>query len=326
MPAGSATPARSPGGPSAIAVPGREPERDRDDRRRRSTSASVVATVTAEPGQRRERRGSTVLWVAYRPRASRWPERVERDGERERREHRRRDARRPRRRTRRRRAAPRSRAGRRSTSPIAAAIVQDADRERVASGRAARTPARSPAAQTADRAGNAASEMATPISATGTLWKLRAKLTAVTRPGRERRGDAGEEQERERLDRVAEHLGHHQPQELAEGRHPEVAAGTGSRTVERVMPTTRIPRWSDAPMTAPTAAAVIPIRSWSSTVPGHDPDVVEDRREGVEQEPPLGDEDLAQRDRRREQDRREQHEPEQVEVAAPASRRRSPGR
>ena len=39
-------------------------------------------------------------------------------------------------------------------------------------------PARSPAAQAADdSAGKAASENATPMRLTGTLWKLRAKLT-----------------------------------------------------------------------------------------------------------------------------------------------------
>ena len=68
-------------------------------------------------------------------------------------------------------------------------------------------------------------------------------------------------------------------------------------------------------MTAPTAAARMPIDSWSRSVPAGDPDVVQDRREGVGQEPPLGDEDLAQRDRGREQDRGEEHQPEQVEVA-----------
>ena len=60
----------------------------------------------------------------------------------------------------------------------------------------------------------------------GTLWKLRAKLTAVTLPADERRRDAGEEQEGERLDRVASILGTISQQELAEGRHPEVAAGS----------------------------------------------------------------------------------------------------
>ncbi len=33
------------------------------------------------------------------------------------------------------------------------------------------------------------------------------------------------------------------------------------------MPTTRMPRWSDAPRIAPTAAAKIPISGLSSTVP-----------------------------------------------------------
>ena len=67
-------------------------------------------------------------------------------------------------------------------------------------------------------------------------------------------------------------------------------------------------------MTAPTAAAKIPSCVVEQHRAGDDADVVEDRREGVEQEPPLGDEDLAERDRGREQDRREQHQPEQVEV------------
>ena len=45
------------------------------------------------------------------------------------------------------------------------------------------------------------------MSSTGTLWKLRAKLTELTLPATSVDATDGEEQEGERLDRLADHLG-----------------------------------------------------------------------------------------------------------------------
>ena len=126
--------------------------------------------------------------------------------------------------------------------------------------------ARSPDAQTADSDGNAASEIATPTSATGTLWKFRAKLTEVTEPA------ASPEATLVKNRNVIGSIGWASILGTMSSRNSRRAAIRSRRrgrirTLERAMPTTRIPRWSDAPRTAPTAAAWIPIRSWRSTVP-----------------------------------------------------------
>ena len=143
--------------------------------------------------------------------------------------------------------------------------------------------------------------------------------------GDQRRRDGGEEQERQRLDRVADHLGQHQAEELAQGGHPQVQARADAHG--------RVPHADDpdaqveqAPITAPTAAALIPIAVVEQQRPAGDAEVVQDRREGVVQELALGHEHLAQGDRGPEDDRRHQHQPEQVEVAGPGSTRRSRGR
>ena len=125
---------------------------------------------------------------------------------------------------------------------------------------------RSPAAQTPDSDGNAASEIAMPTSATGTLWKLRAKLTAVMDPAAS--VDATLVKNRNVIGSIgwASILGSiSQPNSWSAGIRSRIRGRI--RTGERVMPTTRMPRWSDAPRIAPTAAAKIPMRSWSSTVP-----------------------------------------------------------
>ena len=175
----SGTRGRPPAGPSAR--PARPRTRAGSRRsRRRSTRTRVVTTVTANPASEAST-GSSVLWVAYRLRASRCPIASNGTDEGERREHRRGEA--------------------HVLGIEVAPAEQHLDRERpddrepdrredrqrrrssaAFCGRAAGTPGRSPAAQAPDRVGNAASEMATPISATGTLWKLRAKLTAETLP------------------------------------------------------------------------------------------------------------------------------------------------
>ena len=152
------------------------------------------------------------------------------------------------------------------------------------------------------------------MSATGTLWKLRAKLIDETDPAASVARDAGEEQERERLDRVAQHLGDHQPQELAQRRAVAESSRNRSRTEEPRMPDDPDPEVERRPDDRADRRRLDPHRVVEQHGPGDDAPVVQDRREGVEEEPPLGDEHLAQGDRGREQDRREQHDPEQLDV------------
>ena len=161
--------------------PGREPERDRDDPDG-PTSASVAATVTANPAS--ERQHAAAACCGSRTGRARGGGRSRRTGPRARTPRAPSpSAGRPRRRTRRRRAAPRSRAARRSTSADRRDDAQRADdRDGAPPDLVPRTRRGRRRAQAADRAGNAASEIETPISATGTLWKLRAKLTAETLP------------------------------------------------------------------------------------------------------------------------------------------------
>ena len=127
-------------------------------------------------------------------------------------------------------------------------------------------PGRSPAAHELDSPGNAASEIATPISATGTLWKFRAKLTAVTLPAT--RVVATRVKNRN----VSGSIGWLSILGTIRRRNSWIAAMRRSsrnrtRTVVRRIPTSRIPRCRNEPMTAPTAAAAIPIRSCRRTVP-----------------------------------------------------------
>ena len=109
--AGSATRARSPGGPCAPR------SRPRTRAGSRSTPTPIHegerrADRDREPGDRGQHRQQRVVGRVQAARGE-VAERVERDGERERREDHAGDARRPRRRTRHRRGAPRSRAARR---------------------------------------------------------------------------------------------------------------------------------------------------------------------------------------------------------------------
>jgi hypothetical protein len=129
-----------------------------------------------------------------------------------------------------------------------------------------RKPERSPAAHDAERPGKAASAIETPISATGTLWKLRAKLMELTDPAasvlatlvknRKVSGSIGWLTILGTISRTNSRMA-----------GVRTSSRNRSGTDERRIPTTRIPRWSDAPMTAPTAAALMPIASWNSTVP-----------------------------------------------------------
>ena len=127
-------------------------------------------------------------------------------------------------------------------------------------------PPRSPAAHAAERPGNAASAIDTPISDTGTLWKLRANETAETLPA------ASVVATLVKNRNVSGSMGWLSILGTISRRNSRSAGIRRSRrgrsgTVERRMPTTRIPRWRLAPMTAPIAAALIPSVSWNSSVP-----------------------------------------------------------
>ena len=134
------------------------------------------------------------------------------------------------------RRRPRHRAGVGSHSsatrarPSAASTVRTAIMTRLVRTRPAKR-ARSPAAYVAERTGNAATEKATPMRLTGTLWKLRAKLTELTLPGHERRSDGREVQEDERLDGLADGAGDRRAGRTRRTRDCgcPASAGSGSR-------------------------------------------------------------------------------------------------
>ena len=129
-----------------------------------------------------------------------------------------------------------------------------------------RKPAVSPDAQAAERIGNAASAIATPISDTGTLWKLRAKLSEVTLPA------ASVLATRLKNRNVSGSIGWLSILGSISRTNSWSAGICRSsrglmRTSERRTPTILIARCSSAPITAPTAAARMPSSSWRSTVP-----------------------------------------------------------
>ena len=101
----------------------------------------------------------------------------------------------------------------------------------------------------------------TPSSATGTLWKLRAKLTERRCPPASLEATAVKNRNVIGSIGWLDHLGEHEAEELAHGRHPDVEPRPDPEASSARMPTTRIPRWSSAPSTAPMAAAKIPSRS-----------------------------------------------------------------
>ena len=93
-----------------------------------------------------------------------------------------------------------------------------------------------------------------------------------------------------------------------------IASGGRIRKDVRRVPIARIARCAAAPATAPQAVATMPYVGSEQHRAQDDPGRVQDRREGVEREPAIGDEDLAERERRREQDLREAVDPEKLDV------------
>ncbi len=82
----------------------------------------------------------------------------------------------------------------------------------------------------------------------------------------------------------------------------------------RVVPIARMTRCAVAPATAPQAVDDDPEAVREQDREHDDPGRVEDRRERVEQESPVGDEDLAERDRRREHDLGQAVDPQELDV------------
>ena len=113
---------------------------------------------------------------------------------------------------------------------------------------------RSPRANWADRAGKAAIANDAPMSETGTLAKLRAKLTELTDPGT--RVEARAVKNR----KVSGSIGWLTIFGIisrTNSARPFVRSPsrTRGRNDVRLIPTSRIPRWASEPTTAPSAAA-----------------------------------------------------------------------
>ena len=73
----------------------------------------------------------------------------------------------------------------------------------------------------------------------------------------------------------------------------------------------------DRSQDGPDRRGIDPDRVAERERPDDDPGAVEDRRQGVPEVAQIGEQDLAERQRRREEDLRHQHDPEEVEVERP---------
>ena len=131
--------------------------------------------------------------------------------------------------------------------------------------------------------------------------------------GGERRGEGGEVEERQRLDRLAEHLRHHQPKELADALRPHREARLGP---EPGAPDPDHPdgEMRQCPEDRPDRGCVDPDLAGEQDGSDDDPAVVEQGSQPVGEEAAFGDEDLAEHERRREDERGEAHHPEQPDV------------
>ena len=87
----------------------------------------------------------------------------------------------------------------------------------------------------------------------------------------------------------------------------------------RAMPSIRMPRCASGAGDRAPGRRDDPVRAGEQHRADDDPGRVQDRGERVEHEPAVGDEDLAERDRRGEQDLREAVDPEERRRTAPAS-------
>ena len=176
-----------------------------------------------------------------------------------------------------------------------------------------RNPARSPVAATRDITGNAATEKAMPMRLTGTLWKLRAKLTELTLPAAI--PDATEVKNRNVMASMGCAMARGNARRTYSRNSAVRSASAGRyRKSVRWTPTTRMPRWSSEPTSVPMATPSMPMRRTQQQRAQHDAQVVQQGSEAVGQEPLAGDEQLAQRERDREHERGEAHLAEQARV------------
>ena len=183
-------------------------------------------------------------------------------------------------------------------------------------------PRRSCAAYRTARTGNAARANVTPMRLTGRLWKLRAWSMTVTLPTA--MVDA-------RFVKKMNSSG---------SSGPLAALGSSRRKNSRIAAVRRcrrghgrnvvreMPIEPDAEVHRRPEDRADRRREDADLVdqqhrPDDDPEVVEQRRRAVEEESPLGDEDLAERHRAREQHLGEAHDPEQLDVELPRLRRRT---
>ena len=229
-----------------------------------STSARVTATVTREPGERREDRQQRVVGGVEAARHQ-VAQGVERDRDREDHQHARREADV----LRVERAAAQQHLDRERSHDGEAdrgGHRQDADRERARPDLApepaavAGRPRRGEARERRQRDRHA-------DSATGTLWKLRAKLTAVTLPAasvvatlvknRNVSGSMG----------WLSILGSISRTNSRSAGQAQVQPRAGCGTDERSIPTTRMPRWSEGADDGPDGRGPDAELSWSSSVP-----------------------------------------------------------
>src|SRR4029078_3139608 len=99
----------------------------------------------------------------------------------------------------------------------------------------------------------------------------------------------------------------------AEGWSPEAESGTWpeARAEDAEGPDAEV---EDGPADRAPRGRDDPEAFRSEDGPGHDPRGVQDRRQRIEEEAAVGDEDLADTDRRREQDLGEAVDPQQIDI------------
>ena len=156
-----------------------------------------------------------------------------------------------------------------------------------------RKPCRSSVACAVDSAGNAANANATPMTLTGTLWKLRAKLTAVTLPAA---SVVATDVKKRNVIGSTGWLTTFGSMSRTNSRTEAVRKDPPRPIRKRLdrSPMKRLARCRTAPMTAPIAGPKIP-RPVNSERAEDDPGVVEEGRKPVPEEALLGEEHLAQR-------------------------------
>jgi hypothetical protein len=127
------------------------------------------------------------------------------------------------------------------------------------------------------------------------------------------RGDVREEQEGQRLDRAAAGLWQHQPDEVPDRGGPDGEPRPDPETgpADAPQPDAEMQARPDDRADGRAEDAQLFVQQDGTQ---HEPGVVQQRRDPVEEEPPLGDQNFAQYHRCREDDRGRAHDPEQVGI------------